>query len=51
MSPEEEVSLRGRLSEKNVHYASGPLNGAWVLGLFSDVATEVGIRFDSEPDG
>ena len=44
----EEVSLRLRVSEKDVHYAGGLVNGAWVLGLFGDVATEATIRFDGD---
>ena len=44
----EEVSLRVRVSEKDVHYAGGLVNGAWVLGLFGDVGTEVSIRFDGD---
>jgi len=44
----EEVSLRVRVSEKDVHYAGGLVNGAWVLSLFGDVGTEVAIRFDGD---
>ena len=44
----EEVSLRVRVSEKDVHYAGGLVNGAWILGLFGDVATEISIRFDGD---
>ena len=44
----EEVSLRVRVSEKDVHYAGGLVNGAWVLGLFGDVGTEISIRFDGD---
>ena len=44
----EEVSLRVRVSEKDVHYAGGLVNGAWVLSLFGDVATEICIRFDGD---
>jgi len=40
--------LRVRVSEKDVHYAGGLVNGAWVLGLFGDVGTEVSIRFDGD---
>ena len=40
--------LRLRVSEKDVHYAGGLVNGAWVLGLFGDVATEVTIRYDGD---
>ncbi len=45
---QEEVMLRVRVSEKDVHYAGGLVNGAWVLGLFGDVGTEVSIRFDGD---
>ena len=44
----ESVSLRVRVSEKDVHYAGGLVNGAWVLSLFGDVATEVCIRYDGD---
>ena len=44
----EEVMLRVRVSEKDVHYAGGLVNGAWVLGLFGDVGTEASIRFDGD---
>ncbi|MFC1914937.1 hotdog domain-containing protein [Chloroflexota bacterium] len=44
----EEVSLRVRVSEKDVHYAGGLVNGAWVMGLFGDVGTEISIRFDGD---
>ena len=44
----EEASLRVRVSEKDVHYAGGLVNGAWVLGLFGDVATEIAVRFDGD---
>ena len=44
----EEVCLRVRVTEKDVHYAGGLVNGAWVLGLFGDVATEISIRFDGD---
>jgi 3-aminobutyryl-CoA ammonia-lyase len=44
----EEVSLRVRVGEKDVHYAGGLVNGAWVLGLFGDVATEIAVRFDGD---
>ena len=44
----EEVSLRVMVSEQDVHYAGGLVNGAWVLGLFGDVATEIAIRFDGD---
>jgi len=40
--------LRVRVSQKDVHYAGGLVNGAWVLGLFGDVATELAIRYDGD---
>jgi len=36
------------VSEKDVHYAGGLVNGAWVLSLFGDVATEIAIRYDGD---
>jgi len=45
---QEEVMLRLRVSEKDVHYAGGLVNGAWVLGLFGDVGTEIAIRYDGD---
>ncbi len=44
----EKVTLRLRVSEKDVHYAGGLVNGAYVLGLFGDVGTELMIRFDGD---
>ena len=44
----EEVMLRVRVSEKDVHYAGGLVNGAWVLGMFGDVGTEISIRYDGD---
>lgn len=43
-----EVMLRVRVSEKDVHYAGGLVNGAWVLSIFGDVATEITIRYDGD---
>ena len=40
--------LRVRVSEKDVHYAGGLVNGAWILGLFGDLATEICIRYDGD---
>ncbi len=40
--------LQVRVSEKDVHYAGGLVNGAWVLGLFGDVGTEIAIRYDGD---
>jgi len=45
---DEKVALRIRVSEKDVHYAGGLVNGAYVLGLFGDVATELMVRFDGD---
>ena len=45
---DEKMSLRLRVSEKDVHYAGGLVNGAYVLGLFGDVGTELSIRFDGD---
>ncbi len=44
----EKATLRVRVSEKDVHYAGGLVNGAYVLGLFGDVGTEVLIRYDGD---
>lgn len=44
----EKVMLRLRVSEHDVHYAGGLVNGAWVLGIFGDVATEIAIRYDGD---
>jgi len=44
----EKATLRIRVSEKDVHYAGGLVNGAYVLGLFGDVGTEVLVRFDGD---
>ncbi len=44
----EKASLRIRVSEKDVHYAGGLVNGAYVLGLFGDVGTEVLVRYDGD---
>ena len=45
---QEEVMLRVRVSEKDVHYAGGLVNGAWILSLFGDVATELTIKYDGD---
>lgn len=44
----DEVMLRIRVTEKDVHYAGGLVNGAWVLGLFGDLGTELMIRYDGD---
>ena len=42
------VSLRVRISESEVHYAGRLVDGARVVGLFGDVATELLIRHDGD---
>ena len=44
----ERAALRLRVSEKDVHYAGGLVNGAYVLGLFGDIGTELMVRFDGD---
>ena len=44
----DEIMLRLRASEKDVHYAGGVVDGAWVLGLFGDLGTELAIRYDGD---
>ncbi len=41
-----EVTLRLRMSSHDAHYAGGLVDGARMLGLFGDVATELLIRLD-----
>ena len=43
-----EVKLRVRISESDVHYAGGLVDGAHVMKLFGDVATELTIRYDGD---
>tara|TARA_B100000929_G_scaffold193830_1_gene153695 strand:- start:43 stop:441 length:399 start_codon:yes stop_codon:yes gene_type:complete len=43
-----ETELRLRVSSKNVHYAGGLVDGAYILNLFGDVATELTIRIDGD---
>ncbi len=45
---DEKAALRVRVSEKDVHYAGGLVNGAYVLGLFGDIGTELMVRFDGD---
>jgi 3-aminobutyryl-CoA ammonia-lyase len=40
--------IRVRVAEENVHYAGGLVDGAFVLKLFGDVATELLIRLDGD---
>lgn len=42
------VMLRIRLSEHDVHYGGGLVDGALVVKLFGDVATELLIRHDGD---
>ena len=42
------ATLRLRLSEHDAHYGGGLIDGARVLGLFGDVATELLIRHDGD---
>ena len=42
------VMLRIRISEQEVHYAGGLVDGAFILKLFGDVATELLIRNDGD---
>lgn len=42
------VTLRLRLSAHDAHYGGGLVDGAKVLGLFGDVATELLIRHDGD---
>ena len=43
-----EVMLRVRMSAHDGHYAGGLVDGARMLGLFGDVATELLIRLDGD---
>ena len=43
-----ETELRLRVSSKNAHYAGGLIDGAYILNLFGDVATELTIRIDGD---
>ncbi len=43
-----EVKLRLRMSSHDAHYAGNLVDGARMLGLFGDVATELLIRLDGD---
>src|SRR5579871_4376592 len=42
------VALRVRMSAHDAHYAGELVDGARILGLFGDVATELLIRLDGD---
>ncbi len=44
----EKVILRIRISEQEVHYGGGLVDGAFILKLFGDAATELLIRNDGD---
>ena len=48
MADDGEVMLRMRMSQADVHYGGGLVDGARVLALFGDVATELLIRHDGD---
>jgi 3-aminobutyryl-CoA ammonia-lyase len=43
-----EVKLRVRIGANDVHYAGDLVDGAHIMQLFGDVATELTIRFDGD---
>lgn len=43
-----EVKLRLRMSAHDAHYAGNLVDGARILSLFGDVATELLLRFDGD---
>jgi 3-aminobutyryl-CoA ammonia-lyase len=43
-----EVKLRIRISVSDVHYAGDLVDGAHIMKLFGDVATELTIRYDGD---
>ena len=43
-----EVKLRIRISNNDVHYAGNLVDGAYIMKLFGDVATELTIRLDGD---
>ncbi|QDG52036.1 3-aminobutyryl-CoA ammonia lyase [Persicimonas caeni] len=44
----DEVMIRLRVGMEQAHYAGDLVDGAWVLKLFGDVATELLIRHDGD---
>ena len=43
-----EANLKIRMSSKDAHYAGNLVDGARILNLFGDLATELTIRFDGD---
>ena len=43
-----EVKLRVRISSSDAHYAGNLVDGAHIMQLFGDVATELTIRYDGD---
>ncbi len=43
-----EAKLRLRLSSRDAHYAGNLVDGARILNLFGDLATELTIRYDGD---
>lgn len=41
-------TLRVRLSTKDAHYGGSLINGAFLLSLFGDIATELAILYDGD---
>lgn len=46
--PTDDVMIRLRVGAEQAHYGGGLVDGAWVLELFGDVATELLIRHDGD---
>jgi len=47
-SPVEDVLIRVRMSQSDAHYAGNLVDGARIIALFGDVATELMIRRDHD---
>ena len=43
-----DAKLKVRMSSKDVHYAGNLVDGARILNLFGDLATELTIRYDGD---
>jgi len=43
-----EAKLRLRMSSRDAHYAGNLVDGARILNLFGDLATELTIRYDGD---